>query len=446
MSSSKRDVLEPSNNSREESELAGSELEKDPGANPEYVLEASAKKEDTEFPDGGIRAWLVVFGAMCSTFSTFGFVNSWGTFQAYYEQVVLSSSSPSSIAWIGSVQYAIIFLPGLLAGRLFDIGYFRVMISSSSVLIVVATFLIPECKVYWQFLLCQGFAIGLGCGGIFSATVSVMAHWFKRRRGLAMGFVTSGAAIGGIFFPVVIRSLVQNIGFPWCMRTLGFVLTVTLGLANLTLKRRLPPLKGGLGGMFHRRLFSSVPYKVYCLAGFVAWLGMYTALTFLNSSAVFYGVSPGFAIYLTAIANASSGIARLLTGYLSDRLGSLNIIIPFTLVSAVMTYAWPFARDVASLVVVAIIYGFASGTYISILMNPIIAMGDASDVGLRVGVASTVLGLGALLGPPISGAIERSSGGFPAVGYYAGSIIILSAALMILSRQLLLDWKIRGQV
>ncbi|EEB87883.1 hypothetical protein MPER_14574, partial [Moniliophthora perniciosa FA553] len=73
----------------------------------------------------------------------------------------------------------------------------------------------------------------LGCGGIYSANVSVVAHWFKRRRGLAMGFVTSGAAIGGIFFPVVVRSLLQNVGFPWCMRILGFVLTVTLGLANL---------------------------------------------------------------------------------------------------------------------------------------------------------------------------------------------------------------------
>lgn len=48
-------------------------------------------------------------------------------------------------------------------------------------------------------------------------------------------------------------------------------------------------------------------------------------------------------------------------------------------------------------------------------------MGPTSEVGLRVGVAMTLLGLGALIGPPISGAIEDSSGGFPAVGYYAGT-------------------------
>ncbi|KAF9254616.1 MFS general substrate transporter [Marasmius fiardii PR-910] len=383
---------------------------------------------------------------MCNTFSTFGFVNSWGTFQAFYEKNILSNSSPSSIAWIGSVQYALVFLPGFFAGRLFDIGYFRVMISTSSILIVVATFLIPECKEYWQFLLCQGFAVGFGCGGIYSANVAVVAHWFKLRRGLAMGFVTTGAALGGIFFPVVIRTLVQNVGFPWCMRTLGFVLMTTLGMANLTLRCRLPPSKGGLHGLFDRKLFLSAPYSVYCISGFTAFLGMYTVLTFLNSSAVFYGVSPGFAIYLTAIANGTSGISRLVAGRLSDRVGPLNMIIPYTLASAALTYAWPFARNEGSLIVIAIIYGLASGAYIALLVNPIFAMGNTADVGRRVGYSNTILGFGALVGPPISGAIERSSGGFPAAGYYAGSVIVIAAAQMFLSRQLLLKWKLWGKI
>ncbi|KAL0563378.1 hypothetical protein V5O48_018691 [Marasmius crinis-equi] len=206
----------------------------------EAVIDAAVLQSPTEdvselmIPDGGVRAWLIVFGAMCNNFSTwvlpryhydqvlnglsFGLINSWGTFQAYYEENLLSDSSPSSIAWIGSVQYSLTFLPGLLAGRLFDLGYFRHMISTSSILIVVATFLIPECKEYWQFLLCQGFAVGIGSGGIYSANVAVIAHWFKLRRGLVMGWTTAGSAVGGIFFPVVIRALLQNVGFSWCMR------------------------------------------------------------------------------------------------------------------------------------------------------------------------------------------------------------------------------------
>jgi hypothetical protein len=59
-------------------------------------------------------------------------------------------------------QHAMFFIPAVLVGRLFDIGFFRIPFTSGSILIVVATFLIPECKLYWHFMLCQGFGIGVG--------------------------------------------------------------------------------------------------------------------------------------------------------------------------------------------------------------------------------------------------------------------------------------------
>ena len=32
----------------------------------------------TEFPEGGTRAWMVVLGAFCVSFSTFGYMNAFG--------------------------------------------------------------------------------------------------------------------------------------------------------------------------------------------------------------------------------------------------------------------------------------------------------------------------------------------------------------------------------
>ena len=48
------------------------------------------------------------------------------------------------------------------------------------------------------------------------------------------------------------------------------------------------------------------------------------------------------------------------------------------------------------------------------------AFGDTKDVGRRLGMFNTIFSLGALVGPPISGAINTATGGFEAVGYYAG--------------------------
>lgn len=47
-------------------------------------------------------------------------------------------------------------------------------------------------------------------------------------------------------------------------------------------------------------------------------------------------------------------------------------------------------------------------------------MGDTNDVGRRMGMFMSILSLGAVAGPPISGAISTATGGFRDVGYYAG--------------------------
>lgn len=62
----------------------------------------------------------------------------------------------------------------------------------------------------------------------------------------------------------------------------------------------------------------------------------------------------------------------------------------------------------------------ASGFYAAMLAAPCINMGETQTVGLRVGMFFSILAIGGLIGPPISGAINHATGDFKAVGYYAG--------------------------
>lgn len=99
----------------------------------------------------------------------------------------------------------------------------------------------------------------------------------------------------------------------------------------------------------------------------------------------------------------------------------MNIMIPFTFVAGILTYAWPFARSTAALIAVTLLYGYSSGMYVSLLGNPLMNFGGEGDVGRRIGMFMSITAIGALAGPPISGAINSSTGGFEAVGLYAGA-------------------------
>ncbi|KAJ7504172.1 major facilitator superfamily domain-containing protein [Mycena galericulata] len=403
----------------------------------EFEPEPSTKPNewDLEFPDGGFRAYLVVAGTVAGTMSTFGYVNSWGVFQAYYEENILKDVPPSNIAWIGSIQYSLVFLPGLLTGRLFDLGYFKLPFLAASTLLVLSTFLVAQCTQYWHFLLCQGIVTGLSCGMIFGPNMGIIGHWFRRKRGLAMGISAMGSSIGGTIFPIATHKLIPLVGFPWTMRICAFILIFTLGFANLTLARRLPP-KNVKGGLFNLQAFKSLAYTLYCLSGLVAFLGLYTVLTYIDVSAVTVGVSPNFSFYLISIANGCSLFGRLVGGIVSDKIGPLNVLIPMTFIAAGMTFAWPYARTESALIAIAALYGVVSGSYVSTFPLPVFALGDVADVGRRTGMALTVAALGALAGPPISGAINTATGGFKAVGYYAGGTIVLAVLLMVGTRQL----------
>ncbi|KAL0571917.1 hypothetical protein V5O48_010048 [Marasmius crinis-equi] len=370
------------------------------------------------YPDGGVRAWLITLGTASTTFSTFGFVNSWGVFQSFYEENLLKGTSPSSIAWIGSIQYALIFLPGLLTGRMFDIGIFKIPFAIASVIIVASCFIIAECTKYWHFLLVQGIVLGIAAGTVFGPAMGVIGHWFKKRRGLALGITSTGASVGGTVIPIAARRLIEEVGFKWTMRIIGFMLLVVMTVPNLTLKRRLPP-KHVSGGIFNPRLFLSPVFGFYCLAIWVSFLGLYTVLTYIDISAIRIGVSSEFSFYLVSIGNAASLAGRLLSGLVIDRCGPINFFAPMTLGAGIITYSWPFARSQASLIVIAILYGFFSGALAGNFIMPVYAMGEIDDVGHRTGTIMSIAAIGALIGPPISGAINDASGGFEAVGYYA---------------------------
>jgi MFS family permease len=212
-------------------------------------------------PDGGLRAWIQVACAWVAITTSWGFVNSFGAFQTYYEEILPQSNS--TISWIGSTQACLMFVIGTFSGRAFDAGWFLPTVIFGMLVQFIGIFTMSLATNYWQLLLSHGVCTGLGGGIFFIPIMSLVSTYFAKRRGLALGIVTTGNSIGGIVYPTIVRQLLGRVGFGWTVRVLGLINVITLCTILVFMKPRLPPRKSG--PLFDPDTFRDVPYLLYVL-------------------------------------------------------------------------------------------------------------------------------------------------------------------------------------
>ncbi|KAL9007481.1 MAG: hypothetical protein Q9173_007261, partial [Seirophora scorigena] len=125
-------------------------------------------------PDGGTLAWLQVLAGFFVVMDAQGLNQSYGVFQAYYERTLLPTHSPSTIAWIGSLQIFLLFFMSIVVSGQIDAGRFQHCFTGGSALLLAGIVATSFCSRYWHFVLAQGVATGMGMGLLFGAGAQVL--------------------------------------------------------------------------------------------------------------------------------------------------------------------------------------------------------------------------------------------------------------------------------
>lgn len=158
----------------------------------------STQPNPSEPPDGGLEAWIVVAGGWCCLFVSFGWITCIGDFQSYYSRQLLSSYSPSDIAWIPSVETCLLFLGAPIFGKIFDSYGPRPLLLAGTFFHVLGLVLLSFCREYYQVFLTQAILSAIGASAIFWASNNAVGTWFRKNRAFAIGIVSSGSSVGGV--------------------------------------------------------------------------------------------------------------------------------------------------------------------------------------------------------------------------------------------------------
>lgn len=298
---------------------------------------------------------------------------------------------------------------------------------------------------------------GIGTSLLFTPAISSIGHFFMKKRGNATGIAAAGGSLGGVVFPLMLQSLIPQVGWGWACRILGFIYLGLVSFAILLIRARLPPKPGG-SILPDFRIFRDSNFAWTTAGVFFEEWGLFLPISYLISYALSSGsMTNTFSYELIAILNAGSCLGRWAPGYFADRLGRFNTMILALIVCGVSLLAlWLPATVISSMsesgngtavialtVTFSVLFGFASGSNISLTPVCVGQLCDTEDYGRYYATCYTLVSFGTLTGLPIGGALlSACNGSYWGLVLFAGLSYILSLCCFMAVRVSKAGWKL----
>ena len=408
--------------------------------------------EDKEFPEGGLKAYSVVFGSFMGLIPVFGLINSIGAIESYLSKNQLASVGSSTVSWIFSIYLSIGFFSCILAGGYFDRNGSKRLLVIGTILYVGGVFALADCKALWQFILAFSVLTGLGTGILMTPLVSVIATWFNRKRAVATSIATAGGSVGGIFMPPMLRKLYTQVGFQWAIRILAFICLACLMFSVVLCRERQKPVAQPLHSIwdtikwyfhasFNIKYFIEPKFFFTAFGMSLAEISLTTSLTFIASYSLEMGNSVTTSYNIIMASNIVGILGRYIPGYVADKwMGRFNVMIATNFMCFVLNLViWlPFGKYVTALWIYICLYGFSSGSILSMTPVCIGQISRTDDFGKRYATAYCLQALLIIPSIPIGGAIigNGSKVGYDNFIIYVSMIMLAGTLCFSLTRYL----------
>ncbi|KAK6482001.1 monocarboxylate transporter 9-like [Huso huso] len=168
--------------------------------------------------DGG-WGWVIVVASFFCQFLAYGSPMSVGVL--YPEWLDTFRQGKGMTAWVGSLVSGI----GLIASPICsacvtNFGVRPVIVFSG--VVVSGGLMLSAFAPNVQFLIFSyGIVVGMGCGLVYAATVTITCQYFDKHRGLALGIITTGTSVGGFICATFQQVLVELYGLEGCLLIMG---------------------------------------------------------------------------------------------------------------------------------------------------------------------------------------------------------------------------------
>jgi len=291
-------------------------------------------------------------------------------------------------------------------------------------------------------------ATGQGFG--YSTPIPVMSKWFPDRRGLAVGLAVAGYGGGSaIFGPLGGNWLIPAYGWRNTFFIFGVIFMV-MGLIATWLLQNPPagykpegwqPSAAAKAAATKYEFLPSEAVKTPTMwFMWVAYALGTAAGLMVISQLVPFARQQGHsieiattAIFVGAIGSASG---RILSGWMSDGLGRLNVLRLMIGVSALsMFLLFHVGASVAMLYLMVFVIYWCYGTQLSVNASTAADFWGTKNVGANYGLLFTAWGVAGIIGPRIGGQLYDKFGNYEYAFYVAGVLSIVALVFEFIARR-----------
>jgi len=375
----------------------------------------------------GFRGWwIVAVGFLCQGIAMGLTVIPYGLFSTPIQQELGAS--------VGEFQLGIAFFmlvmtgAGSLVGRVLDASSIRVVMACGSVLLAASFFAMSLATALWQLGL--GFGVGAAiavamCGPL--PVTTVVAKWFDRKRGRAVGLVAMGIPAGGILLTPLAGQLIDAFGWRGTLRAFAGIALLIAPLA-LAVVRNTPAALGQLvdgersddrdrheeGGPLWstREILTSRNFWALALGvGIVFGVG-----SGWNANAPRFGEDLGHGLArmanLIGLAAGLGAPATLLFGALADRYDNRILLVLALLGQAIaLAVFWTLPSELLFSTGI-LLFGFAGGALMPVYAAFVGRLFGASSFGNVMGLGGLVMLPFGFASPLVAGTLRDASGSY----------------------------------
>lgn len=386
-----------------------------------------------------LYGWVVVAAAFIITFVTCGINFSYGVLMLpMINEMGWSRGMMSSVMLIAGAIYSVTLL---ITGQLSEKYGYRWVLGISTGCLAAGLLLSSQIYELWQLYVYNGLLVGLSLSATYAIPVALVAVWFTKRQGLAVGVATLGISLGTACIPLGISSLIESLDWRTALLITGAAVAIICLPAALLIRQPPSSVRGqqtaentettsSWEGLTLAQAVHTKQFWMLFLALLLFLSGLNLMILHIVPFAIDSGLSPLQAAGLLTLVGIFGIAGRLGSGIISDKYGArpvmfsaLLLLAGITTMIAFLPQAWPFN-------IFAALFGLGYTSVATMMVRMARHIFGIRSLGSIFSILMIADGIGMGAGPWLAGYIYDITGGY-FITFLAVAVAMVLAALII---------------